>query len=141
MLLLAFSCTTDPSGGEKEIEDDNNDVMENSEELADEPITQLNQPVTVELEADDFVYFPPDIIVEPGQEVWFIITNIGKNKHSFDIDLPEADLELPNPIEPGATDTLKTRMPYNAGTYSFYCPVENHKSMGMQGTVIVREEE
>lgn len=39
-------------------------------------------------------------------------------------------------IEPGRTSTLEVRFPA-AGKYDLFCPVANHKELGMDGSVVV----
>jgi plastocyanin len=93
----------------------------------------------VELEAKNFVFLPPEVILSPGQEVVIFIKNNGETNHSFELHLPSDEIELGRVIPPGQSDSLRIKMPTETGEYKFYCPVDNHHSMGMQGLILIQE--
>jgi uncharacterized cupredoxin-like copper-binding protein len=91
---------------------------------------------TVDLTATDFKFDPSDPTVKSG-EVTFNLTNDGQTTHSLEIeDVNGQDQELEGDVSPGSSGTLKVNLP--AGTYEFYCPVDNHKEMGMEGEITVK---
>jgi uncharacterized cupredoxin-like copper-binding protein len=91
---------------------------------------------TVDLSAVDFKFDPSDPTVKSG-EVTFNLTNDGQTTHSLEIeDVNGQDQELEGDVAPGSSGTLKVNLP--PGTYEFYCPVDNHKEMGMEGEITVK---
>ena len=69
-------------------------------------------------------------------EVTFNMTNDGQMTHSLEIeDVTGQDQELEGDVSPGQSGTLTVNLP--PGKYEFYCPVANHKEMGMEGEITV----
>ena len=90
---------------------------------------------SVELTAADFKFDPSDPTVKSG-EVTFNLKNDGQTTHSLEIeDVNGQDVELEGDVSPGQSGTLKANL--KPGTYEFYCPVGNHKEMGMEGEITV----
>jgi uncharacterized cupredoxin-like copper-binding protein len=90
---------------------------------------------TVSLSAADFKFNPSDPTVKSG-EVTFNLKNDGQTAHSLEIeDVNGQDQELEGDVSPGQSGTLKVNLP--PGKYEFYCPVGNHKEMGMEGEITV----
>jgi uncharacterized cupredoxin-like copper-binding protein len=91
---------------------------------------------TVDLTATDFKFDPSDPTVKSG-EVTFNLTNDGQAPHSLEIeDVNGEDQEIEGDVSPGQSGTLKVNLP--PGKYEFYCPVGNHKEMGMEGEITVQ---
>ena len=92
---------------------------------------------TVDLSATDFKFTPSDPSVKAG-EVTFKMTNDGQVTHSLEIEAvtPGHDQELEGDVSPGQSGTLTANL--KPGTYEFYCPVDNHKEMGMEGEITVK---
>jgi uncharacterized cupredoxin-like copper-binding protein len=91
---------------------------------------------TVDLTATDFKFDPSDPTVKSG-EVTFNLKNDGQTTHSLEIeDVNGQDQELEGDVSAGSSGTLKVNLP--AGRYEFYCPVDNHKEMGMEGEITVK---
>ena len=91
---------------------------------------------TVNLTATDFKFDPSDPTVSSG-EVTFNEENAGQVTHSLEIeDVNGKDQELEGDVSPGQSGTLKVNLP--PGKYEFYCPVDNHKQMGMEGEITVK---
>jgi uncharacterized cupredoxin-like copper-binding protein len=91
---------------------------------------------SVDLTATDFKFDPSDPSVKSG-EVTFNLKNDGQTTHSLEIeDVNGQDVELEGDVTPGQSGTLKANLA--PGTYEFYCPVENHKEMGMTGEITVK---
>jgi uncharacterized cupredoxin-like copper-binding protein len=64
--------------------------------------------------------------------VTFNISNDGEFPHSFEIENEDMGFEegLDANLEPGDSDTLTVDL--EPGTYEVYCPVGNHREMGME---------
>jgi uncharacterized cupredoxin-like copper-binding protein len=91
---------------------------------------------TVDMTAADFKFDPSDPTVKSG-DVTFRLTNDGQNPHSLEIeDVNGQDQEIEGDISPGQSDTLTVNLP--PGKYEFYCPVDGHKEMGMEGEITVK---
>ncbi len=91
---------------------------------------------TVDLSATDFKFTPSDPSVNAG-EVTFKLTNDGQTTHSLEIeDVNGEDVELEGDVSPGQSGTVSANL--KPGTYEFYCPVDNHKEMGMEGEITVK---
>jgi uncharacterized cupredoxin-like copper-binding protein len=90
---------------------------------------------TVSLTATDFKLNPSDPTVSSG-DVTFNEKNDGQVTHSLEIEnVNGQDKELEGTVSPGQSGTLKVNLP--PGKYEFYCPVGNHKQMGMKGEITV----
>ena len=90
----------------------------------------------VNLSATDFKFNPSDPTVKSG-EVTFNEKNDGQVTHSLEIeDVNGQDQEIEGEVSPGQSGTLKVNLP--PGKYEFYCPVANHKEMGMEGEITVK---
>jgi uncharacterized cupredoxin-like copper-binding protein len=92
---------------------------------------------TVDLTATDFKFDPSDPTVKAG-DVTFKMTNDGQVTHSLEIEdvTPGHDQELEGDVSPGQSGTLTANL--KPGTYEFYCPVDDHKQMGMEGEITVK---
>ncbi len=91
---------------------------------------------TVDLTATDFKFSPSDPTVKSGQ-VTFNLKNDGQAPHSIEIeDVNGSDQELEGDVSPGSDGTLPVNLA--PGTYEFYCPVDDHKEMGMEGEITVK---
>ena len=90
---------------------------------------------SVTLTATDFKFNPSDPTVKSG-DVSFTMKNDGQTAHSLEIeDVNGQDKELEGDVSPGQNGTLKVNLP--PGKYEFYCPVGNHRDMGMEGEITV----
>jgi uncharacterized cupredoxin-like copper-binding protein len=91
---------------------------------------------TVSLSATDFKFTPSDPTVKSGN-VTFTEQNNGQVTHSLEIEnVNGQDKELEGTVAPGQTGTLTVNL--KPGKYEFYCPVDNHRGMGMTGEITVK---
>jgi plastocyanin len=88
---------------------------------------------TVDLTATDFHFNPPTISVDAGT-VTFKLTNDGETSHALEIEGNDVEEET-DTIGPGESTELTVDLA--EGEYEIYCPVGNHKDMGMVGTLTV----
>jgi uncharacterized cupredoxin-like copper-binding protein len=91
---------------------------------------------SVNLSATDYKFDPSDPSVKAGQ-VTFNEQNNGQVTHSLEIEdvTPGHDQELEGDVSPGQSGKLTVNLA--PGKYEFYCPVDNHKEMGMEGDITV----
>src|SRR3954452_12410021 len=91
---------------------------------------------TVDLTATDYKFDPSDPSVKSGN-VTFNLKNEGQTTHSLEIeDVNGQDQELESEVSAGQSGQLTVNLP--PGKYEFYCPVSNHKELGMEGEVTVK---
>jgi plastocyanin len=101
-----------------------------AEQPAGEPVA------TVEVSETDFELDPANPTVpEPGV-VEFVATNDGQAPHSIEVEAPDQEY-VSDTIQAGQTTTLRAELP--AGEHTWYCPIANHRELGMEGTVTVEE--
>ena len=91
---------------------------------------------TVNLSATDFKFDPSTTTVKSGQ-VTLNEQNNGQVTHSLEIEdvTPGHDQKLSGDVAPGQSGKLTVNLA--PGKYTFYCPVDGHRQMGMEGTLTV----
>ena len=91
----------------------------------------------VDLTATDFRFNPSDKTVKSGN-VTFNLKNDGQVTHGLEIEdvTPGHDQELEGNVSPGSSGTLSVNL--KPGKYTFYCPVDHHRQMGMEGSFTVK---
>lgn len=92
---------------------------------------------TVSVSETDFAIAPKDLDVKTGTTVTFEVRNHGSSDHNLEIEGPEGEVELDEDLSPGDAGTLEAAFS-RPGTYEWYCPVGNHREMGMEGTITVK---
>jgi uncharacterized cupredoxin-like copper-binding protein len=90
----------------------------------------------VDLSATEFKFTPSDPKVKSGQ-VTFDVSNDGQTVHSLEVEGPNGDEELQSDLSPGQKGVLSVDLS-KPGKYEFYCPVGNHKQLGMKGEITVQ---
>ena len=92
---------------------------------------------TVSLAATEYKLSPSDPTVKSGK-VTFNLKNDGQVTHSLEIEdvTPGHDQELEGDVSPGQTGNLTVDL--KPGKYEFYCPIDNHKELGMEGEITVK---
>jgi plastocyanin len=90
---------------------------------------------TVNVSLTDFKLNPADPTVKSG-DVTFDATNDGATVHSIEVEGPGEEAELPEDLQPGQKGTVTVNLP--PGTYEWYCPIANHKELGMKGEITVK---
>lgn len=91
---------------------------------------------TTELEATEFAFKPSEVTVGPGSHE-FKIVNRGDTEHALEIHTPDGEVETER-VGAGESATVTAELS-EPGSYVFYCPVANHRELGMEGTVNVSE--
>jgi plastocyanin len=90
---------------------------------------------TLAVSETDFALDPADPTVKAGT-VTIEATNDGQTTHSIEVEGPSGEQELEQELAPGDSGTLEVDLS-EPGTYEWYCPVGNHKEMGMEGEITV----
>lgn len=94
------------------------------------------QPPTlvVKVRAEEYRFIPSAIEVRKGSTVTIQFTNGGTERHEFELEAFDAEIE---PIAPGQTASL-TFVADKAGTFEYACHVDGHYEKGMKGHIIVK---
>jgi uncharacterized cupredoxin-like copper-binding protein len=90
---------------------------------------------TVNVSETEFKLNPSNPTVKAGQ-VTFDVSNDGAIPHSLEVEGPNGEQKLTSDLSAGQSGTLSVDLS-KPGKYEFYCPVDNHKQMGMKGTITV----
>jgi plastocyanin len=88
----------------------------------------------VELVATDFAFDQKTVTVEATGEATFRLVNKGATAHALEIEGNGVEEETDS-IAPGESGELTVQL--DAGEYEFYCPISNHRGLGMEGTLAV----
>jgi uncharacterized cupredoxin-like copper-binding protein len=72
-------------------------------------------------------------IAKPGKTT-ITVVNSGKVVHAFEIQGPGGEQKT-GTIAPGATATVTVDL--RQGSYTFYCPIDGHRQLGMHGGLVV----
>ena len=89
---------------------------------------------TVQISATDFKFDPANPNVEAGK-VKFEMTNDGQAPHAIEIEGPSGEAETKT-VQGGEKASVTADLS-EPGTYTMYCPVGNHRQMGMEGEITV----
>ena len=74
--------------------------------------------------------------IGPGLTV-FEVTNEGEKEHSFVIEGLDVIQRLEENLKPGETRTISVELKPTG--YNIYCPIDNHKNMGMASVIRITE--
>lgn len=128
------------SCGQSSRQEAHEEVVEEEREEGDVPLGLAGSPQAeqeINITATDMDFQPNEISVQAGQQLSIQLLNQGEEEHSIEFELPGGEEELPNPVPAGQSDIIEFNAPTQPGTYTFYCPVEDHKEKGMTGQLIV----
>jgi uncharacterized cupredoxin-like copper-binding protein len=64
------------------------------------------------------------------------VVNNGQTTHALAVEENGTVKATSHPVEPGQSTTMTVDL--DAGPYVFYCPIDNHRAMGMQLNVTVQ---
>jgi plastocyanin len=90
---------------------------------------------TVKVSETEFKLNPANPSVGKTGKVKIQVTNDGSTTHALEVEGPNGEVKTA-PIQPGKSATLNADLS-KAGSYQWYCPIGNHKAMGMKGTIKV----
>lgn len=77
---------------------------------------------------------PSDPTVKAGT-VGFEVRNRGGVPHALEVEGPSGEVETET-LQPGQSETITVDLS-EPGRYVMYCPIDNHRELGMEGEVIV----
>jgi plastocyanin len=82
----------------------------------------------VEVKLTEFTIEMPTTV--PPGPVTFSVTNAGTMEHNFEVEGQGIEKKFGTNLKPGETMSLRVDLP--AGTYTVYCPIDDHQKRGMQ---------
>jgi len=90
---------------------------------------------TVEVHLTDFALDPSQLSVQKPGTYTFRAVNDGQTVHALQIEGHGIEEETEE-IQPGESAEVTVELP-EPGDYELYCPVDDHKAMGMEGSLDV----
>ena len=92
---------------------------------------------TIQISEKEFSLNPSTVTVPKPGTYEFDVTNDGSITHAFNVEQSGGgDEAQTGDIAPGSHKTVK--FTFSAGgSYEMYCPVDGHRSEGMEGTIMV----
>lgn len=93
------------------------------------------QATTVEVKASEYSFSLPTTTFSPGTYT-FTMANDGHATHAMEIEGPGVAGQKSSIAGPGGTTTLTVTL--QSGSYTLYCPVGNHRQLGMQANLTVQ---
>src|SRR5689334_20306532 len=94
-------------------------------------------PSRVSITIQDFKCLPDVKRASPGQTLQLSIKDVGHEEHGLVFDFPDGEVPVPSHVRPNESTSYSLKVPDQAGTYYFHCPVGNHYARGMEGELIV----
>ena len=97
----------------------------------DEGATEGTPPAegaAVEVVLTEFAIDMPTSV--PAGTVSFDIANSGEMTHNFEIEGQGVEESLDEDLDPNQAETLTVEL--EAGTYTIYCPIGDHRDQGME---------
>ena len=88
----------------------------------------------VDVTGTEFEFTPSDIQLDSAGTYTFHLTNAGEFEHALEIDGQGIEEET---AVIGGGDSADVTVDLAEGEYEIYCPVGNHREMGMEGTLVV----
>lgn len=89
---------------------------------------------TFAISMNDFTLSPATVTIDAPGTYTFDATNDGGVDHAFEIEGGGVEEETET-VGPGESTSLTVDL--EAGTYEMYCPIGNHRDLGMTGEVTV----
>ena len=89
---------------------------------------------TVQVKETEFKLDPASISLDKAGTYTFEAVNNGSFGHALEIEGKGVEQKT-RTIDGGQSATLTVKL--EPGTYEIYCPVDNHRAIGMEGKVVV----
>lgn len=88
----------------------------------------------IQVTASEYFFLPSTIIVDKGDRLTVTLRNAGKMPHNL---VFEGLGVATKTVQKGQSDTIEFTAS-EAGTFSFYCSIGNHRDLGMEGSLEVK---
>jgi plastocyanin len=99
------------------------------------------EPLTVRkivIHAKEFSFTPKRITAKPRERITIQLVNDGLMTHTIEFKLPSGIKRLRPNVAAGHTGRLTLTAPKTKDSYEFFCPIDDHRALGMKGTLVVR---
>jgi uncharacterized cupredoxin-like copper-binding protein len=90
---------------------------------------------TIQVKESEYKLTPSSFTVAKPGKVTFEVTNAGQTDHALEVEGNGVEEETET-ISPGSSAKLTVDLSKN-GTYEVYCPIDGHRSMGMEAKLTV----
>jgi uncharacterized cupredoxin-like copper-binding protein len=90
---------------------------------------------TIQISEQEYSLNPSTITVSKTGTYAFRVTNNGKMAHALEVEGNGVEERIGD-IQPGAAATLRVTLTKD-GSYELYCPIDGHRSQGMESTLTV----
>jgi uncharacterized cupredoxin-like copper-binding protein len=90
---------------------------------------------TIQVKEAEFKLTPSSLTVASPGKVTFEVTNAGQIDHALEVEGNGVEEETET-ISPGSSAKLTVDLS-KAGTYEVYCPIDDHRGMGMEAKLTV----
>jgi uncharacterized cupredoxin-like copper-binding protein len=90
---------------------------------------------TIQVKESEYKLTPSSFTVAKPGKVTFEVTNAGQIDHALEVEGNGVEQET-EPISPGSSAKLTVDLSKN-GSYEVYCPIDGHRSMGMEAKLVV----
>lgn len=99
-----------------------------------QPSVQPGEVKEVSVEGGEYKFSPDSISVVAGEKVQVNFKNTGRLPHNLSLD----ELNFATDTIPGGKTTSAEFTASKTGSFTMYCSVGNHRSLGMEGKVEVK---
>jgi plastocyanin len=90
---------------------------------------------TIQIKETDYKLAPAKVNIASTGSVTFEASNDGQVDHALEVEGNGVE-EKTGTISPGSSAKVTVDLS-KPGTYEVYCPVDNHRQMGMEATLVV----
>lgn len=101
---------------------------------SDDSSTSESARASLQVSETDFKLDPSTLNVDAAGTVTISAVNDGGTEHALEIEGPGVEEET-DTIAPG--ESAEVTVELQAGRYEMYCPIGNHRELGMEGTIVV----
>ncbi len=110
------------------------DDNSNNENTGSAPAGKATE--TINVSETDFKLNPANPRVSKPGVVEIKATNNGQTTHSLEVEGPGEEQKLKSDLQPGDSGTITVDLS-KPGRYEWYCPIDDHRGMGMKGEIVV----
>jgi uncharacterized cupredoxin-like copper-binding protein len=143
--LITLSATALPAGGHEQ--------HAHESYAAGEPGNAKKPSRTIKVEMSEMAFTPSQIEVKRGEQIRFLIRNVGKEDHEFLLATTEENLKHaqvmkkhphmehddPNGVRLAPNKSAEILWKFmRVGTFEYACLIPDHRDYGMTGRIVVK---
>jgi plastocyanin len=91
----------------------------------------------IEVVAREFEFDPDEITASAGETLVIVLMNEGTVDHNIEVEIGDEEFTLDDNVEPDDSAELTFEVPDEPGDHVFYCPIDDHRALGMEGTFTI----